>query len=388
MAPTTPETAPGFWRCGRCGTPNPRAAYLTRCIGCGRPVPPESLVAPEPPPPTKHQAPKGRARRTSIASGLYAALILAAIGMIRGLSLGWWPVMALVFLPRGLFLLPIVPLAIGAFRSGQRWAWALVVIDAGLVIGPLMGFSVPIGRANSDGPRVRIMTFNQGGGRFDEDRLIRYLDRQQVDVVCFQEPGPSRRVDELLVEKGWHLDQAGRVASRFPIASDLGRSVDVNKSGSRFTMTLFRVRLRHPDGFEFEVGSAHLPTVRRGLTRLFAGDLPGFREHLAWWDEEAARLLETLHRSGETPILVGGDFNMPGDYRTMGSIRSSYPSAFERAGWGFGHTRPTAWPWVRIDHVLGGRDWQFSRCWVGPDFGSDHLPLVADAVFGGPIPEK
>ena len=33
---------------------------------------------------------------------------------------------------------------------------------------------------------------------------------------------------------------------------------------------------------------------------------------------------------------------------------------------------------VRIDHVLTGDGWRCRRCWVGPDVGSDHLPLLAD----------
>ncbi len=90
-----------------------------------------------------------------------------------------------------------------------------------------------------------------------------------------------------------------------------------------------------------------------------------------------ARLVE----SGGTPLLVGVDFNMPSDYSTMAVLRSEYPSAFESGGWGLGYTRPTSLPWVRIDHVLGSRDWTFTRCWVGPDLGSDHLPLLAEAVY-------
>jgi vancomycin resistance protein VanJ len=87
-------------------------------------------------------------------------------------------------------------------------------------------------------------------------------------------------------------------------------------------------------------------------------------------------------------VLVAGDFNMPSDYGSMASFRSTYPSAYDQVGWGFGYTRPTALPWVRIDHVLGSRDWAFRRCWVGPDFGSDHLPLIAEAVLVKARPEK
>ncbi len=387
MPPNPPETAPGFWRCRACGTPNPRAGYLTKCLGCGRPIPPESPeIAREISEPAggAEEVPI-RGRRTLALAAIFGLLVLVSVALIRTAALGWWAVAVLVFMPRWLFLAPLIPLAVFAVRARRRMVWALVGADLLLIVGPLMGFTLPLGRPVATPPagaKVRIMTFNRGGVRLDAPALVRYLDRHKVDVVCFQEPGNDRGLDESLAEHGWHLDRAGRIASRFPIVGDLGRSTDVNESDFRYTMTLFRARLRHPDGFEFLVGSAHLPTPRWGLARLFAGDLRAFRLNLAWWDREADRLLRTIDEAGETPVLVAGDFNMPSDYSTMAAIRSRYPSAFEHAGWGFGYTRPTALPWVRIDHVLGSRDWSFARCWIGPDLGSDHLPLVAEAVLG------
>ncbi|HBO45279.1 MAG TPA: hypothetical protein DD670_15390 [Planctomycetaceae bacterium] len=35
---------------------------------------------------------------------------------------------------------------------------------------------------------------------------------------------------------------------------------------------------------------------------------------------------------------------------------------------------------ARIDHILMRSDWWPRRCWVGPDMGSDHLPVVADLI--------
>jgi endonuclease/exonuclease/phosphatase (EEP) superfamily protein YafD len=80
-------------------------------------------------------------------------------------------------------------------------------------------------------------------------------------------------------------------------------------------------------------------------------------------------------------LIVGGDFNMPSDYHRMKSLRSTYSSAYDQTGWGFGYTRPTSLPWVRIDHVIANRNWSFTKSWVGPDLGSDHLPLIAEAVL-------
>ena len=38
---------------------------------------------------------------------------------------------------------------------------------------------------------------------------------------------------------------------------------------------------------------------------------------------------------------------------------------------------------VRIDHVLAGKGWNCVRCWVGPNVGSPHRPVLADLVWTG-----
>ncbi len=153
--------------------------------------------------------------------------------MIRMMALGWWPVVVLVFMPRRLFLVPMIPLTIGAFRSRHKGSCVLVLVNALLVIGLFMGFSLPVGRriaSDPIGPRVRIMTFNQGGARLDPAALMRYLDRHEVNIVCFQELGSNSWLDELLAKEGWFLDQDRRIACRFPIETDLGLSTDRNRS--------------------------------------------------------------------------------------------------------------------------------------------------------------
>jgi endonuclease/exonuclease/phosphatase (EEP) superfamily protein YafD len=384
MTPPTSKPVLGFWRCSACDTPNPTAAYLTKCLGCGRPIPPFSNPEPAS---VVAKAPEKSGRRgrfTLILGAIYASIVIASVGMIRGMSLGWWLVATLLFMPRWLFLLPIAPLMIGAIRSRRLLVSSVVVADLLLVLGPLMGFVVPVSRIASSTPvgsKVRVMTLNQGTRGIDASLLIRYLDRQKVDVVCLQEPDSRSGLDERFLEAGWKVDRARRFASRYPIVKEYDRSPGESKSADRRPFTFFQVKLRHPDGFDFLVGSIHMPTPRRAFSLLFRGDFDGFRENLGWWDEEIIRLREVLADSGRTPLIVGGDFNMPSDYHRMKSLRSTYSSAYDQTGWGFGYTRPTSLPWVRIDHVIANRNWSFTKSWVGPDLGSDHLPLIAEAVL-------
>jgi endonuclease/exonuclease/phosphatase (EEP) superfamily protein YafD len=99
--------------------------------------------------------------------------------------------------------------------------------------------------------------------------------------------------------------------------------------------------------------------------------------------EDACRFARRL---GAKAILAG-DFNLPVDSAIYREHWSGFHDAFSDAGLGFGYTE---WPrmrrcifGVRIDHVLTGDGWRCRRCWVGPDVGSDHLPLLADLSFVG-----
>ena len=92
-------------------------------------------------------------------------------------------------------------------------------------------------------------------------------------------------------------------------------------------------------------------------------------------------MLAALAETRESPILIGGDFNMPSDDSTMSALKANYQFGFEQAGWGYGYTRPTRLPWIRIDHILASQDWSVRSCQVGPDFGSDHLPSWCEAVL-------
>jgi endonuclease/exonuclease/phosphatase family metal-dependent hydrolase len=141
-------------------------------------------------------------------------------------------------------------------------------------------------------------------------------------------------------------------------------------------------RLRAPSGREFVVASVHLPSPREGIKGfLERGETSGLTAHAAWWGREMGRLLSALLEERGVPLLIGGDFNMPPDASTFAAMLATFRSAFSEAGWGYGYTRPARFSWVRIDHILTTPDWSITECRVGPDFGSDHLPVVAEVCL-------
>ena len=76
------------------------------------------------------------------------------------------------------------------------------------------------------------------------------------------------------------------------------------------------------------------------------------------------------------------DFNLPADSTIFRRYWGDFANAFFRVGWGFGFTKNSTEGGFsygsRIDHVLYSPDLRCLRSWVGPDVGSDHLPLLAE----------
>ena len=325
-----------------------------------------------------------------IATWAYAVLVFALLVLIRWVGKSWWGVAPLLFLPRWVFLLPIIGLAVASGWRRSPWHWAVQGATALVVAGPLMGLSLPLSQLwthpQSGGFKVRVVTFNMGAGPIDSDALRAWLARQSVDVVCLQEGSRLNVETQILLGDGWHVSRDGSIASRWPIVWELSRYPDAFDYLERWTGKLELVQIRTPSGVDFAAASVHLPTLRYGLNRFLAGDVAAGRLHLEWWGNEISRMLSAVATSNDLPLILAGDFNMPSDDSTMAGLRAHFHFAFEEAGWGYGYTRPARLPWVRIDHVLAGPEWSATVCRVGPDFGSDHLPLFAELVLTAPAP--
>lgn len=322
-------------------------------------------------------------RAVLIATWAYAIVVLAVLVLIHWVGDAWWGVSVVLFLPRWLFVCPIVVLGLASALAKRRSHWIFQAAIGLVVVGPLMGFSLPIQRLWTravPGDRFRIVTYNVAHGLRDAEAFTRLLDREHVDFVAFQEVDESNPALDAYFSKGWYCDKRRFVASRHPIIEEMPLSESFYPDG-RTSGRMTRVRVRTDRGVELIVASVHLPTLRPGLLRFLKRDVPGLEHQIRWWREELDRAVSALSECGDTPFLVGGDFNMPSDDASMASLRTALRFGFEDSGWGYGYTRPTRYPWFRIDHLMASPEWSFERCWVGPDFGSDHLPVVADVVL-------
>ena len=371
-------TVDRFWGCRACRPRNPLAPRPASCPVCGRTRPPRP-------------AGPARGRWLLAASWSYAAAVLATLVLIRRAGDSYWAVTLLLFLPRWLFLAPAFALAAASAVRRCPRHWWLQGATAAVVAGPLMGFSFPARRPWASPPagdRVRIATFNMGLEPIRLDDLRRWIEREGLDVVCFQEGGTDSPALRPSLPAGWRLSRGAFLATRLPVVAELPAFPQQSVGELRLHSSLMEGwRLRAPSGREFVVASVHLPSAREGIKGfLERGETSGLTSHPAWWGREMGRILSALLGERGVPLLVGGDFNMPPDDSTFAALLATFRSAFDEAGWGYGYTRPAQFSWVRIDHILTTPDWSITECRVGPDLGSDHLPVMAEVVLPKPEP--
>ncbi len=386
-----PEVAetPKFWRCGKCNTPNPWKSFLTNCIGCGaaRPANP-ILIARAPAKQSKPAFPKW----VAWLSWAYAAVVVLVLALINGLGDRNLPATILMLIPRWIWVFPLFVLAFLALRARVRMYWILHACVLLLILGPLMGFSMPMDRLfvkPPPGAAVRILTINLASSTIDSERLIKLIEKERIDVICMQEVSnkglPGRLVSYF--KNGWKVDPYLFIATRLPVLGESEIPKFDHAGKNLWPLTISRMRLEASDGSPFGVASIHLPTMRHGFEDLLAGNVEGASEQLNWRWQQLELALPIVSENPNEPILIAGDFNMPSDSAMFRTFSRAYQLGFETSGWGWGYTRPSSMPWVRIDHILGSGEWWFKRTWIGPDVGSDHLPVLAEVVLAHP-PEK
>ncbi len=336
-------------------------------------------------PPRKRRWP---ARAVAVCTWSYAAAVLVVWLLLRLGGDRWWFATVILFGPRWLCAVPLVALAPAAGLLRRRLLWVLGAA-AVVAFGPVMGFCIPWARLTAaGGPSLRVLTCNVKG-KCDNNRVLDELIRTaQPDVVALQGCWGEFQVRW---PAGWHVCKEGElaVASRYPLRHDAADH-RWQRPGHWPRTDMLNCTIQSP-GRDIDFCSVHLQSPHDGLSAVIGGQTV-----LRPWDSMAlaAEIEQRRHESEDaqrtvsglsaSPVLAG-DFNLPADSAIYRRYWSGYRDAFAEAGLGFGYTE---WPrmrrlsfGIRIDHVLTGADWRCRRCWVGPDVGSDHLPLLAELLL-------
>jgi endonuclease/exonuclease/phosphatase (EEP) superfamily protein YafD len=315
----------------------------------------------------------------NIVSWLYALMMMSLCIALYCLADRWWPATLIMFGPRWIWLLPLailVPTVVLARRHLLR----LMAFTLILGLGPLMGFSLPrpaLLANNRAAMNLRLLTCNVHHQYLDAPAFLALVEDVQPDIVVLQECS-SRNQKAIFGPGNWHVDTADGfvLASRFPIQH---REQLVHESLNTRIAGAYRFDVLTPGG-TVHIFNVHLQSPRHGLEAVIDGYWQGADQLQAnsdlRWRQSSALREWADQVSG--PVLLAGDFNTPVESSIYRRYWSMYRNAFSTSGIGIGNTHVTRRTGVRIDHILADPGWAFRRCWLGPDVGSAHLPVIAD----------
>jgi endonuclease/exonuclease/phosphatase (EEP) superfamily protein YafD len=275
-------------------------------------------------------------------------------------------------------------------RDGALCTSKAYVVAAGVVIvWPIMGFCVPwIRWLARDQAGLRILTCNVDGENLDVYRFGALVDLAKPDIVAIQECASEM---PLVWPKGWNVFRGGQCVIASPYTLSCEEGTYNRHPASRWpAKDAIRCRVATPRG-EVAFCCVHLHTPREGLSEVLdrrtivsperSGELTAETSNRKLESRDVSQWL----RDWPGRRIVAGDFNMPVDSAIFRGSWSDYADAFSTAGFGLGYTKWTPIGGcsygVRIDHILTNDSMAVQRCWVGPDVGSDHLPLLADVRF-------
>jgi vancomycin resistance protein VanJ len=297
------------------------------------------------------------------------------LGFVRELTL-------YLFLP-----LPALLLAAAVCRARLALlSLALPLVVLLVYYGPHFGFQ-PSPAAGASGS-FRVLSFNTGAnaGGGSLAPLLRTLRAVDADIVALQEVPPAT-LEQLRIElaAAYPYQEGGADAasfSRFP----LQRGAELQLGDSPYAGQQLSVNVR---GRPVALTNVHVtrPVYRLQWRRQLLPVVRGYNPESR--DAQVTELVNRV-RAVPGPRLLTGDFNETEWSRPYQLLAAELGDSYREAGAGFGHTYPSNFVWgewrfslplMRIDYVFHSRELVALEARVGPDGGSDHLPVVAELTL-------
>ena len=334
--------------------------------------------------------------------------ILAAWLLLRFSGEGWWlPLVGLYAPPVG-FLFP-APIALAVtWRWGTRRWFALQMTAVLLAVFGLLGLELGLGRdggAAQNPSAIRLVSYNIDLGARGVPAIVAQVMKLQPNLVLLQEAQVGLAAPLRQAFAGWHIDQRDQffIASRFPIldvrqpaqlhyqAGEGGGRKD-GEGGAHFLaytidtdlgpIDVFSVHTTSPrEGLEGMRGQGLLYELRHGHVLLGRGS--STVTFNAYRRRRQVEAVAAAVRASKHPVILAGDFNLPGMSRVVHDNLGDLDDAFVSAGRGFGYTYPSKLPFLRIDRIFTGRGLRAIDFRLGDPFASDHLCVNAVITSDG-----
>lgn len=264
-------------------------------------------------------------------------------------------------------LAAVVWLAVAAWRRSRPAILCLVLAAAANVVALLPAW-LPPAVVSTGGDPLEIVALNVFMDNGEHDRVLAYLRRRDADVVVLVE-----------VDATW-AQAIEALAPPYPHRV-------VEPRDDKFGIAvLSKLPLESP---RVEAAAGGPPVILATLPRGARGCLlvaahPRAPITAAWSASRDAQLaaLGDLAAAEPRPVIVAGDLNATPwshGFRQLVRLRGLRDSAQGRGVQSTWNARYWA-PRIPIDHVVVSPDVQVIARTVGPDVGSDHLPVEATLV--------
>ena len=319
----------------------------------------------------------GRLRQ--IVAGVCWLYLAASLGLwiiLRTTGDRWWLATVFLFGPRWVCLLPLMPLIPTALLMRRRSLWVLMA-SAWILLFPVMGLCLPWHLVVPDfrkGPAIRILTCNLHGQK--ADALSALISSVRPDVVAIQEwkdqphnvePGEGNRYflqdGELYLASRYPMRKLEDFTNRHWPASTMAVCYELDTPYGKIPFVNLRLASPHRqlEAVRWRFSSAPAEIQDNSSTRL-----------------KQSQIISRYAADLGPMALLAGDFNTPDGSSILHRCWARFSNAFSMAGCGFGHTYYSRRVSTRIDYVMSGSAWFCRRCWIGPNIGSSHRPVVAD----------
>jgi endonuclease/exonuclease/phosphatase (EEP) superfamily protein YafD len=319
--------------------------------------------------PAERIKPRARSTAVVVASLLVAATLASFLGAL------WWGFELLAHLRPQWAALSLLLLAIAlAFRAFAAAALCLACLLAHVL--PLAPYLLSRHTPSATAPTLRVLTANLHGRSADMARFAALIAREQPDVVVLTE-----------VPRNFASVAAGLTPS-YP-------HVIMGQIGA-FEMTLLsrwtikRPRIERAAGQNFPVVSAEVcsPVASAGCATVIGlhGARP-YRRNVRLRNAQLALAVRVAAARGDEPVILVGDLNLTPWAPTFAALLEAANLRDASIVRGLTATWPTRYAafGLLIDHVLVNPKVSVLGSRVGPDIGSDHLPVIADLAFQAPF---
>jgi vancomycin resistance protein VanJ len=311
----------------------------------------------------------------------YVGSMLGWLGLRLVFFDGLWWLALLNTLAFYLFLPLVILLPLALWR--RRWPLLIGLLAPcsmfAALFAPLLLPAFKASRPVGDERSIKIMTFNVLWSNHDYATIAQMIRASQPDVIGLQEVRP-KDVAALsnALGAGYPYYAAHPVdafhtvglLSRFPLESltvlpnpPLERGIQVTIRLGDYPLSIAVVHLA-PNNMPLQPLSEFAAVTKQRYAQR-AAEVDFLEQHI---------------RQRMMPTIVVCDCNMTDTSETYARLHSVVGDSFQERGWGFGHTlsaRSMPFPVQRVDYIWHTGELSVLDAFVGPESGSDHLPVIA-----------